>query len=197
MRRICQLVVLLAIVLQLPGCQPAGGTLKTSAETGALYSPVTALGRIDTETRLRELGPLKSGVLENLTVSLGDFVTTGEALATLSCNLEQAQLQVARANVDFAIAQHAVLEDGNRSGQIAEAFALVQAAEHRAANTKDDYQRQLRVANANLASKRTVAQLHRQADEARALLAAAKATVESQRSASPGSSGELHLAFTY
>ena len=33
---------------------------------------VTALGRIDTRTRLRNLSPLKTGILKTMEVSVGD-----------------------------------------------------------------------------------------------------------------------------
>lgn len=170
-----QLLVVPGLCLSLQSCSPAGGDTGNRLEQTPLNNSVSALGRIDTRTRLRQLSPLKNGVLETMNVSVGDLVTTGQVLATLMCNQEQAQLQAATASVDLADAQLAVLEEGTRRGTIAEAGALVLAAGHRAENTTDDYQRQRRIASANFASERNVERLRRESDEAHALQQAAQA----------------------
>ena len=173
--RLCA-VATLGTVLQ--GCEPAQGRAVQGLDTKQLRATVSALGRVETHSRLRRLSPLKSGVLETVTVSVGDVIERGQVIATLFCAVERAGLQTALASVNTAAAQLSILEAGSRQGTIDEAEALVLAAEHRAENTADDYDRQQAVGNLQLVSDRSVEQLRRQADEALALLQAARARLE-------------------
>ena len=73
----------------------SGKTVRQLASSG-LFS---ALGRLDTRSRVRFLGAQRAGVLEQVFVELGDTVAQGQPLAKLMCATQEADQAVAAAQV--------------------------------------------------------------------------------------------------
>ena len=98
----------------LAGCMPSSANEDVSA---AEVSSVTALGRIDSYDRARYLSPRRGGVLEELTVQVGDIVEAGQLLATLECSRERTRVQVLKAAFENAQVEYIQIQSGARAGE--------------------------------------------------------------------------------
>ena len=149
----------------------SGKTVRQLASSG-LFS---ALGRLDTRSRVRFLGAQRAGVLEQVFVELGDTVAQGQPLAKLMCATQEADQAVAAAQVRSSQARLLQLRAGARQGIQQEALELLAAAEQRATTVADEYRRRLN--NKAYETTRTLERLRHESAEANALVNAARAKV--------------------
>ena len=149
----------------------SGKTVRQLASSG-LFS---ALGRLDTRSRVRFLGAQRAGVLEQVFVELGDTVAQGQPLAKLMCATQEADQAVAAAQVRSSQARLLQLRAGARQGTQQEALELLAAAEQRATTVADEYRRRLN--NKAYETTRTLERLRHESAEANALVNAARAKV--------------------
>jgi len=113
---------------------PAPAPIAVAIETDMAIGPhssgdtVVASGEV-TPAREAQLSFTAVGRVETVTVSEGDTVAAGEALAMLETTLLEAQVAQAQAAVAAAQAQLGVVKAGPRPGEVAGAEAQVAAAE--------------------------------------------------------------------
>lgn len=97
-------------------------------EQTSLSVTVSANGTVEPE-QTTNVSPKNSGRLEQVVVSEGDYVETGQILAYMDDSNLQGDLLQAQGQLESAVANLAMMEAGNRPQEIAQATANLASAE--------------------------------------------------------------------
>jgi len=99
-----------------------------------------------------------AGQIANISVAIGDHVTTGESLAELDGRIARRDVAQSAADVAAAAAQLAKARAGARPQEIAQNIALVTGADARLRTAQLELRRQASLASVGIASRRDVEQ---------------------------------------
>ena len=165
------IVAVTAVVLSRRG--PAGIIVETVGATrqARFVSTVTASGEI-VATRYADIGSSVMGKIVSLPVAEGERVRAGQVLACIDAVQAESDVSSAQAQV---LALAATLQCGRE--QVQAAMADVVAAEARAADAEQQFGRKKELFGAGLLAAAEFEAARTAADNARALVAAARATV--------------------
>jgi multidrug resistance efflux pump len=143
---------------------------------------VAAPGRIEAKHDIMPLGSATTGVVQDVLVSEGDRVRSGQVLVRLDCQVVEHEIEVRKADLATADAVLSRTRSGSRNEEIAVASALVRLAEAKAEEAESSRKRIMALAERDVTSRARIAEAERdarvtvaeldQARERRALLIA-------------------------
>ncbi len=144
----------------------------------------TAIGRVDAKEDARNLVASVDGVIETLSVNIGDKVSQGQQLMQISCGPRRAMITMREAGAFEAAARRDLTTNGARAEDISAARAELRVHQASIADAKDRLARAQALIPRGFASGRSIVGLENEVKVNEAKSAAAAATLASLQNGS-------------